>query len=308
MSNTIRAELEGHFTLIARSERGERILAQFKNLILDSGLNRMGSGASGTHCKVGSGTTAPATSQTALVTQVAQTTNIYAETAGGDAVGNLYAFIRRTYRFAEGVAAGNLSEVGVGWDTGLFSRALIKDTNGDPTTITVLADETLDVIYELRMYCQTVDTTATVTIDGVSRTFTIRAAEVNNTTGPGSMSYALNLLVNEGAVYTGYPRVGVNAYATDAALAARSGSMSGTILVPQSSITYAFSTAYANNSYQRAVRATWAATSGTGAAPFGGFQIYTPAGIWQATVAPAIAKDATKVFTLDFTFSWARKT
>jgi hypothetical protein len=55
--------------------------------------------------------------------------------------------------FRSGVAAGNISEVGLGWDnSNLWNRALIKDANGDPTTITVLSDEYLDVVSEVRDY------------------------------------------------------------------------------------------------------------------------------------------------------------
>lgn len=52
-----------------------------------------------------------------------------------------------------GVAAGNLSEVGMGWgNSNLWNRALIKDINGNPTTITILSDEYLDVVSEIRIY------------------------------------------------------------------------------------------------------------------------------------------------------------
>ena len=41
----------------------------------------------------------------------------------------------------------------MGWgNSNLWNRALIKDTNGNPTTITVLSDEYLDVLSEVRDY------------------------------------------------------------------------------------------------------------------------------------------------------------
>jgi hypothetical protein len=60
--------------------------------------------------------------------------------------------------------------VGVGY-TGastylLFSRALILDGGGSPTTITILSDETLDVTYEFRMYPKETDNTGAVTFTG----------------------------------------------------------------------------------------------------------------------------------------------
>ena len=60
---------------------------------------------------------------------------------------------RITWRFGQGIAAGNISEVGLGWgNSNLWNRALIKDANGNPTTITVLSDEYLDVVSEIRVY------------------------------------------------------------------------------------------------------------------------------------------------------------
>ncbi len=45
--------------------------------------------------------------------------------------------------------------MGIGWNANpsgaLFSRALIVDAEGDPTTIAKLADEQLDVEYEFRV-------------------------------------------------------------------------------------------------------------------------------------------------------------
>ena len=64
-----------------------------------------------------------------------------------------YRWAKVTWRFGQGVAAGNISEVGLGWgNSNLWNRALIKDANGNPTTITVLSDEYLDVVSEIRDY------------------------------------------------------------------------------------------------------------------------------------------------------------
>jgi hypothetical protein len=58
-----------------------------------------------------------------------------------------------TWRFGEGIAAGNIAEVGLGWGNAtLWNRARIKDAQGKPTVITVFADEYLDVVSEIRVY------------------------------------------------------------------------------------------------------------------------------------------------------------
>jgi hypothetical protein len=79
--------------------------------------------------------------------------------------------------------AANLSEAGVGWGTSgstLISRALIIDPITQlPTTVTPLADELLDVTYELRYYPPLVDVTSPqVTLNGVVYNTITRAASV----------------------------------------------------------------------------------------------------------------------------------
>ncbi|WP_251258216.1 hypothetical protein, partial [Enterobacter hormaechei] len=127
-----------------------------------------------TFCRVGSGNTAPAVTDTVLVSQVASSSTQQAINNGVDRSGAFYAWVRRTTRFTTGTAAGTLAEVGVSPTTSgpLFSRALILDSGGNPTTITVLPDETLDVTYELRLYPTLTDATGTVDIAGVTYNWT----------------------------------------------------------------------------------------------------------------------------------------
>lgn len=151
----------------------------FPNLITNAGLDFLGT--TGTtpvqgYCRVGSGNTAPANSNTALVSQVAVSNTLQAETTGVNRTGTFYGWRRRTNRFAAGAAAGTLAEVGVSpaAASALFSRALILDGGGAPTTITVLSDEVLDVTYELRIYPTLADATGTVTIAAVVYSWTAR--------------------------------------------------------------------------------------------------------------------------------------
>lgn len=129
----------------------------FHNLVLDAGLDRLSVGSAIGRVCVGSGNSNPVISQTQLDAFIASTTTSQGSDTGGKQITTepYYLWSRRTYRFGEGVAAGNLSEIGLGWsNTNLFNRALIRDANGNPTTITVLADEFLDVVVELRVYPQ----------------------------------------------------------------------------------------------------------------------------------------------------------
>ena len=171
-----------------------RNLASFENLILDAGLNRLGSNQSifDGAC-VGTGNTAPANSQTSLASMLRVTTTQQDRIElAGSTTAPYYAEGRIIYRFAAGTAAGNLSEVGLGWDAnagantmgGLWCRALIKDSQGNPTTITVLADEVLDIVYTLQLHPPTSDATGTFNLSGVAYQYTLRPAFVNGRSYP----------------------------------------------------------------------------------------------------------------------------
>lgn len=146
--------------LVVRKANTDEIVREtpeFHNLVLTTGLERMSRNTWIDRCCVGTGNSQPVASQVALDSFLASTTNRAsgANDTGGIQVTNapFYWFGRRTWRFAVGTATGNISEVGLGWgDTNLWNRALVKDTEGNPTTITVLADEYLDVISEVRVY------------------------------------------------------------------------------------------------------------------------------------------------------------
>ena len=152
----------------------------FDNLITSAGLDYLGSTDHDNlaMCRIGTGNTAPTNADTSLVAQVGTgTTTVGIGSANGyDGAGN-YLYRRVSRRFNPGTVNGvNLAEVGMAASdaVNLFSRSLIKDTGGTPTTITLAADEYLDVLYELRLYLPANDATTTASIDGVSTTVTIR--------------------------------------------------------------------------------------------------------------------------------------
>lgn len=159
MNFQMKNEVGARFKLVARKASTEEITREsewFTNIVLDTGLTQMGVGTWVDRCRVGSGNSTPVATQTQLDSTIASTIAMTGIPTNGIQVTTkpYYNWLRRTYRFAEGVAAGNISEVGLGWGTGtaLWNRALVKDLNGNPTTITVLSDEFLDVIVEIRFY------------------------------------------------------------------------------------------------------------------------------------------------------------
>lgn len=278
-----------------RPDGTRRVLADwFPNLILNGGLDRMGENADYLNwCQVGSGSTAPIAAQTALVNRIAGTNTQQANVSGAQASAPYYGWIRRTYRFAQGVAAGNLSEVGVGWAASgsLFSRALILDGGGSPTTITVLSDEVLDVTYELRKYPGSVDLTGSVVLDGVTYSWVSRVADVTTASR-----------------WAGTPaQVLSQAYVFNGPISGVTGSPSGTSL--QVGIG---ASAYSPGSYTR--RHVVSAGLGAGNLSGGvrslhvyGVGLASGSASYQIQFDPAIPKDNTKVLSLTIQHTWARR-
>jgi hypothetical protein len=159
----------------------------FPNKILDNGRNNMATQASWlTHCHVGTDSTPPSASDTQLLGFVVATNTVVETTSGAQPSSPYYGWLRKTYRFAQGAGHGgqNLSEAGIGWgDSGstLISRALIVDPITQlPTTVTPLADEILDVTYELQYHPPAGDTANTISLAGTTYDTTTRAALVTS--------------------------------------------------------------------------------------------------------------------------------
>ena len=267
----------------------------FNNLILDQGLDKYASiNTWMDYCHVGSGSTTPANSQTALVSLVAYTNTLAAtDTTGAAASSPYYAYIVRKYRFAAGVATGNLSEVGVGSSSSgnLFSRALILDGVGSPTTITVLSDETLDVTYEFRCYVPETDTTGTITLDSVDYNWTARAARCATFSGTAWSMPA------------SHSSVSATRFALTGAIGAITSEPSGT----QQSVSTTAVGSYTNGTFQRDCTLTWGLAAGNDAAGIGAILFKIGIGCWQVGFDTNIPKTSSYELSLTFTMSWARK-
>ena len=297
----------GRFKLTAtKVESGKsRVLADwFDNLILDQGLNRWGTGAIITACQVGTGNTAPAATQTQLANFLAGTTSIQSQTTSAQSTPPYYGSRIFTFRFNAGAATGNLSEVGVGWSSAsgnLFSRALILDGGGSPTTITVLSDEILDVSYEFRTYPPDTDSVFSINISGTDYDCVLRAHSVTSA-GHWALvtSAAIGQSVNGNRAYNG-------------ALGAITTGPSGTQDASSSQV----ASAYSNNSFQRDFTTTWNLNDGNLSGGIsaiglcdnnGGNGFGRCGGSYQVSFSPAIPKDASKTLTISHRVQWARKT
>lgn len=140
----------------------------FKNLITDNGLALMATSPNYLNrCFVGSGNAPPTVGDTSLQNQIGSFTNIASNSDSVSPEPPYCATRLRTWTWNAGAIVGNIAEVGVGeGPLNLFSRALILDPNGVPTSITVLADEQLRVSYEHSYYAPIGDHEFTLTLGG----------------------------------------------------------------------------------------------------------------------------------------------
>lgn len=177
------AKVRNNFKLQVRKASDDSLVRESGlcgNIITKNGLNAMLQGAGAVfNCAAvcGAGNT-PATINDNLLESFIGGTNQFDTGSSGaitptfqTASSPIWYRQRRTWRFGLGVAEGNVAEVGVAIGLGvptsttpLFSRALVVDSNGDPTVIPVGADEYLDLVYDFYSYPQE-NETGQVTLD-----------------------------------------------------------------------------------------------------------------------------------------------
>lgn len=290
----------GFFKMEAiRPDGRKRLVADwFPNLITDGGLNRMAYGGYLSACHVGTSNSAPNVANTTLAGYVGGTTTVQSSSYGAQPTEPYYAWKRITYRFNVGVATGNLAEVGVataaanGGSTVLFSRALVLDGGGSPTTITILPDEVLDVTYELRNYPPLVDVSQTLTITGSgSHDMVTRAAFVTSS----NWSYRLGSAVS-------FNTSGVDGFVYNGTIGAITTGPSGNASnVQQYNVGN-----YVENSLERQGGYGFGLNQGNLVGGITAARYETTHGYYQTSFSPAITKDATKTLSFVFKTSWAR--
>lgn len=156
------------------------------NLILDSGMDLIAAGSAWLdYCHVGSSAVAEAANQTGLLAPVAVTGNRTSANSTASNAAPWKGVSSITYKFGLGQIVGAINEVAVGPGSVLgsatFNRALTKDSFGSQHAVQVLADEQLEVEYELSVFAPAGDVTGTVQIDGAPVAYTARAAFANTT-------------------------------------------------------------------------------------------------------------------------------
>lgn len=311
---SIDSKFRGFYKLEAvRPDGRVRLLADwFENHITNQGLDQIGSAPVvntsygipylNTHCEVGTGSTAPTDTDTAIEAPVA----MYPDSASSNVEGGTKSYVAGPpsywkcvwmYSFPTGVAAGNLAEVGVGGclsgDTHVrcFSRSLIEDSGGNPTTITVQADEVLRVTYELRLYFDTDDHAFSVVIDGVTYNGTKRRAGINTAASFDVAQTYSGALTNVWlATYSG--AIGS---VTSQPSGSSGGGINGSSTTAQ---TYQAGTHYRDYSSNFSLSQSNFAIAA--------ILLNSPHGQFQYSLSPSIQKDGTKTMRLDYRWSWGR--
>lgn len=273
------------------------------NLFTNLGMDQIGAGvAFGSYLRIGTGSTAPANTDSSLVSQSASTSSIVAQTIVNNGSPNYETEATATFEFAMGAVVGNMAELGLAWSASaannLATRALIVDGFGTPTTISVLVGEILQVVYRIKGYPILTDATGTVTIGGVSYNYVARGSGVANTI----------------AIYPQYAWLGsvysANAYngALGTLLTAPAGTSTGLTLGSFAAYTngtyyrdFSLSANIANGNLAGGISAIRTTVGGSIGALFN-----SQCSFDKTTGGGGIPKDNTKTFGITFRVSWAR--
>lgn len=311
-------KLGGRFRLVTSKDAECKQIVEdtgfFDNLITNTGMNRIGTVTTtsastavvfNTLCGrfvVGSGSAEPQFTDTALQSPVAFASTDPERVSESSNYDRGWYEITVRHQFGQGQAAGNLSEIGIqltNTSGPLWSRALILDGSGNPTTITVLPDDFLTCYYTLRIMIPKEDAVFNIDVDydedGIVPTVvTGRPLNANSSaisTGWGlSPMYTGN--INSPLAYSG----GLNAPTAVVPLGSAVGG-----LITESS-TYP---PYVQDSFERFY------TISLSLSQLNSPEIRTVLarrmlGYWQLEFDPPLQKDDTQTMSITFGYSWAR--
>lgn len=267
----------------------------FDNLITNNGMNTITTAAGySAYVSVGSSSTPPAFTDVAMGSRIATVSGGFGFASEALDTTNRYLIMTKSATFSAGAAAGTIAEIGVGGTTtgtNLFSRALVLDSGGLPTTVTVLSDEDLVVIYQLWIKQPTGDFTVTAS----GKTCTIRAAGVA-TSGANGWSRTGNrhyfAVSDSGAG---------NAKAYTGSIGAITGVPGGTASTVATTI--AMQT-YTDNSWVRECKFTFS-TAQANQSNLSFLWQFGPT-CWQMQMDSALVKTSSQTLRLGATITWSR--
>lgn len=306
----LKSELEGIIKLEIIKEDGtlkeaEGLNIPFYNLITDAGLNFVSNSDiiqnAIRYCRVGTSSTTPSVSDTALGAQTGTISLLGTGTNSVQYTTNpYYSNHQRVYTFDVGAVSGNLTEIGffsAEFGGTMWSRALIKDSEGNPTTLTLLATEQLKVTYTVRRYIPASLTGSfTLNTNGTNSAvnYTITPSYINNSSFPWFSGVCCN---NVFSLY---------AYETDILgdiTSSPSGSQSSEIMTTPP---------YVAGSFEKTGYLTIDITTGNFATGIGSITFfgsdYSYYHGYQCSFSPKIMKTSSQTLTIGIKISWGRTT
>lgn len=311
--------ISGQFRMVvsedAEMERVKHDTGFFDNLITDVGMNRVGTVNTNNGISnpmpsfndlcgrfvVGSGSATPAFTDTALAAPVAFASyDPVLDSASSSYTRGWYEITVR-HQFGQGQAAGNLSEIGIqhtNTSGPLWSRALILDGAGNPTTITVLPDDFLTCYYTLRIMIPQEDAVFNIDVDydddGIVPTV-VTARPLNANSANPLAGWGLQTAITSGASTLRFYSGGLAAPTASEPLGSAVTSYTSTFnVVP-----------YVTDSHQRFLTRT------NGLNEHNSDTLRTARldalmGSWQIEFDPPLQKNNTQTMQLTFGYSWAR--
>lgn len=288
--------MRGRYKLAVHREDGTvKQLVTFNNLITDFGLNEFGRNSSRYfYMALGKGTSAPSVSDTTLTDTTLVNAGTAATTVSRQTPGTVPPLIGRvtwSQQSELGNLAGTWTEIGFGPGSTpasfrTFSRALIQDGLGNPTSITILPNEYLTCTYTLELV---VPETDSVTVVG-GRTLTTRAAYASGSAWTHPYSGSQMSVID--------PR-SIMCYSGTIAdiISGPAGPLGSGVLAEQD--------AYVNGSFERSGTAVFGPDQANGTINSLGIGISGQIR-FQVGVSPAIVKTNTQSLTIRFKVSWGR--
>jgi len=149
------------------------------NLITNTGLTNMGFIGWAQNCNIGSSAAAPAFTDTALASWLAEAQS-YPESSVVPTAPNWELITTQKARFNAGVGTGTIREIGFNLvsaypdNTGMNIRALASPE------VTKSADQVLDVYHRMTRWPDLVDRTGVVSIEGVDYNYIVRASQLDS--------------------------------------------------------------------------------------------------------------------------------
>jgi hypothetical protein len=308
----IQTKIAGKYKLAIK--RGDDIVQEtpwFHNTILDQGLDRMGTTQGATvvgSAQVGTGTTPPATTQTALTDFLAGVTgsaNPSSTVSSGSP--NYQSLKTWIFTFPQGAVVGTIAEVGVGWaataGSNLFSRELIRDSGGGPITLSLTAIDQLIVYYELTFTPTLTDGSGSVVLDSITYNYTsriLRAASFASSTTNVLIGQSLARITN------------VLTYQSGTTLAAITANTPNGTAISSGGASSIATVSYTSGNYYLDKTIFWDVGRANHAGGIGALyiellaQLTGPEIYYQMVFATPIPKDNTQQLTLVLRFSWAR--